>query len=67
MRGRPKNVEQSDVWGSIAWASAAPLRATYINLLTAGMKAKKYKGGKATRIKAQTSRLFEAYFKPLPQ
>jgi hypothetical protein len=41
--------------------------AAYINRLTAGMQAKKYKGGKAARIKAQTSRLFEAYFKPLPQ
>lgn len=41
--------------------------ASYISRLTQGMKAKKYKGGKAARIKAQTSRLFEAYFKPLPQ
>jgi hypothetical protein len=40
---------------------------SYINRLTAGMQAKKYKGGQAARIKAQTSRLFESYFKPLPQ
>lgn len=42
-------------------------RSSYISRLTQGMKAKKYKGGKAARIKAQTSRLFDAYFKPLPQ
>ena len=41
--------------------------AAYISRLTQGMQAKKYKGGKAARIKAQTSRLFESYFKPLPQ
>lgn len=41
--------------------------AAYINRITQGMQAKKYKGGKAARIKAQTSRLFESYFKPLPQ
>lgn len=39
--------------------------ANYINRLTQGMQAKKYKGGQAARIKAQTSKLFERYFKPL--
>ena len=47
--------------------SGAVPRRSYINRLTAGMQAKKYKGGQAARIKAQTSRLFESYFKPLPQ
>ncbi len=47
--------------------SGAVPHSKYINRLTAGMKAKKYKGGQAARIKAQTSRLFESYFKPLPQ
>ena len=47
--------------------SGAVPRSRYINRLTAGMQAKKYKGGQAARIKAQTSRLFESYFKPLPQ
>ena len=42
-------------------------RSSYISRLTNGMQAKKYKGGQAARIKAQTSRLFESYFKPLPQ
>ena len=41
--------------------------ATYISRLTAGMQAKKYKGVQAARIKARASRLFESYFKPLPQ
>ena len=39
--------------------------ASYISRLTQGMQAKKYKGGQAARIKAQTSKLFERYFKPL--
>ena len=39
--------------------------AAYISRLTQGMQAKKYKGGQAARIKAQTSKLFERYFKPL--
>ena len=47
--------------------SVAVPRSSYINRLTAGMQAKKYKGGQAARVKAQTSRLFESYFKPLPQ
>ena len=40
--------------------------ANYINRLTQGMQAKKYKGGKAARIKASTRRVFDQYFKPLP-
>ena len=47
--------------------SSPIVHAAYINRLTAGMQAKKYKGVQAARIKAQTSRLFESYFKPLPQ
>ncbi len=48
--------------------AAKPTKAVnYAHMLTAGMQAKKYKGGQAARIKAQTSRLFESYFKPLPQ
>lgn len=38
----------------------------YAHRLTQGMKAKKYKGGKAAAIKASTRRLFDQYFKPLP-
>ena len=48
--------------------TTSPIQAKdYIHRLTQGMKAKKYKGGKAARIKAQTSRIFDTYFKPLPQ
>lgn len=38
----------------------------YAHRLTQGMKAKKYKGGKAAAIKASTRRVFDQYFKPLP-
>ena len=48
-------------------ASSPIAPAAYINRLTAGMQAKKYKGVQAARIKARASRLFESYFKPLPQ
>ena len=41
--------------------------ATYISRLTQGMQAKKYKGGMAAKAKASSKRLFESYFKPLPQ
>ena len=41
--------------------------ASYINRLTQGMQAKKYKGGIAVKAKASSNRLFEQYFKPLPQ
>jgi hypothetical protein len=41
--------------------------ANYINRLTQGMQAKKYKGGMAAKAKASSKRLFESYFKPLPQ
>jgi len=37
----------------------------YINRLTQGMQAKKYKGGAAAKAKASSTRLFEQYFKPL--
>ena len=47
--------------------TTSPIQAKdYINRLTQGMKAKKYKGGKAARIKASTRRVFDQYFKPLP-
>lgn len=39
----------------------------YINRLTQGMQAKKYKGGAAAKAKASSTRLFNTYFKPLPQ
>ena len=41
--------------------------AAYISRLTQGMQAKKYKGGMAAKAKASSKRLFESYFKPLPQ
>lgn len=43
-----------------------PIQASaYINRITSGMKAKKYKGGVAAKAKASSNRLFEQYFKPL--
>ena len=42
-------------------------RSSYISRLTQGMQAKKYKGGMAAKAKASSKRLFESYFKPLPQ
>ncbi len=39
----------------------------YAHRLSAGMQAKKYKGGMAAKAKASSKRLFESYFKPLPQ
>ena len=48
--------------------AAKPTKAVnYAHMLSAGMKAKKYKGGKAASIKASTRRVFDQYFKPLPQ
>ena len=48
--------------------TTSPIQAKdYINRLTQGMKAKKYKGGIAAKAKASSKRLFERYFKPLPQ
>jgi hypothetical protein len=47
--------------------AAKPTKAVnYAHMLSAGMKAKKYKGGKAASIKASTRRVFDQYFKPLP-
>lgn len=40
-------------------------RSDYIQRVSAGLQAKKYKGGQAAHIKAQTAKLFEGYFKPL--
>ncbi len=46
---------------------STPIKASeYAHRLTIGMKAKKYKGGKAASIKASTRRVFDQYFKPLP-
>ena len=48
--------------------TTSPIQAKdYINRLTQGMQAKKYKGGMAAKAKASSKRLFESYFKPLPQ
>ena len=48
--------------------TTSPIQAKdYIHRLTQGMQAKKYKGGMAAKAKASSKRLFEAYFKPLPQ
>ena len=48
--------------------ASKPIQAKdYINRLTSGMQAKKYKGGMAAKAKASSKRLFDAYFKPLPQ
>ena len=48
--------------------ASKPIQASaYINRITSGMQAKKYKGGMAAKAKASSKRLFDAYFKPLPQ
>ena len=58
------------VWEMFAEAASSgkpPKSAVrYAHRLTQGMKAKKYKGGKAAAIKASTRRVFDQYFKPLP-
>jgi hypothetical protein len=46
--------------------ASKPIQASaYINRITSGMQAKKYKGGVAVKAKASSNRLFEQYFKPL--
>lgn len=46
--------------------ASKPIQAKdYINRLTSGMQAKKYKGGVAAKAKASSNRLFEQFFKPL--
>ncbi len=46
--------------------ASKPIQASaYINRITSGMQAKKYKGGAAAKAKASSTRLFEQYFKPL--
>lgn len=41
--------------------------ARFINQVTSGKRAKKYRGGEAAKAKASSTRLFNTYFKPLPQ
>lgn len=46
--------------------ASKPIQAKdYINRITSGRQAKKYKGGVAAKAKASSNRLFEQYFKPL--
>lgn len=40
-------------------------RSSYIQRVSAGMKAKKYKGGSAIKARNSSNKLFEAFFKPL--
>ena len=54
----------SDYYGGLA---GAVKRQTYLGKMLSGMQAKKYRGGVAAKAKASSNRLFNTYFKPLPQ
>jgi hypothetical protein len=65
-----KTVRNPDAYNSAisqyydGFSGAVP-RSSYINRLTAGMQAKKYKGGVAAKAKASSNKVFDRYFKPL--
>lgn len=40
-------------------------KASYIQRVSAGMKAKKYKGGEAVKVRNSSNKVFDSYFKPL--